>query len=132
MSKTRVAINGLGRIGRAFLKLGLERSEIEIVAVNDLGDEANLAYLLKYDSAYGKSGLDVKAEEGKIVVNGKSIKFLQEKEPAKLPWKDLDIDVVVESTGFFTEYDKARVHIDAGAKRVVISAPAHGHPGELD
>ncbi|HEY4506266.1 MAG TPA: type I glyceraldehyde-3-phosphate dehydrogenase [Candidatus Paceibacterota bacterium] len=131
MKKTRVAINGLGRIGRAFLKLAIDRPEIEIVAVNDLGDEANLAYLLKYDSAYGKSGLDVKAEQGKIVVNGKSITFLQEKDPSLLPWKDLDIDVVVESTGLFTEYDKARVHIDAGAKRVVISAPAHGDPGDL-
>src|SRR3989344_8980997 len=127
MAKTKVAINGLGRIGRAFLKLAIEKPEIEIVAVNDLGDEGNLAYLFKYDSAYGKSGLDVKAGKDEIVVNGKSIKFLQEKEPAKLPWKDLDIDVVVESTGFFTEYEKAKVHIDAGAKRVVITAPAKGN-----
>lgn len=131
MIKTKVAINGFGRIGRAFLKLAIDKKEIEIVAINDLGDEANLAYLLKYDSAYGPSKLNVKAEKGKIIVNDQSIIFLQEKDPVKLPWKNLDIDVVVESTGFFTDFEKAKVHIEAGAKRVVISAPAHGDPGEL-
>ncbi|MEK9171942.1 MAG: glyceraldehyde 3-phosphate dehydrogenase NAD-binding domain-containing protein [Patescibacteria group bacterium] len=110
----RVAINGAGRIGRAFYKLAVERREIEVVAVNDLGDRENIEYLLKHDSVYGKW-------EGKL-----DAKFLQEKDPSKLPWKELDVDVVVESTGFFTEFDKARAHIDAGAKRVVITAPGKG------
>lgn len=114
MKKIRVAINGMGRIGRAFYKIASQRPELEIVAVNDLGDQANIEYLLKYDSVYGKWG-------GKL-----DAKFLQEKEPSKLPWKELDVDVVVESTGFFTEYDKARAHIEAGAKRVVITAPGKG------
>ncbi|OHA83142.1 MAG: type I glyceraldehyde-3-phosphate dehydrogenase [Candidatus Yonathbacteria bacterium RIFOXYC1_FULL_52_10] len=131
----RVAINGLGRIGRAFLKVGIKREEIEIVAVNDLGDMDNMAYLLKYDSAYGKSGLDVHAEKnedgsGALVINGKRIAVLQQKDPAQLPWRDLNIDVVVESTGFFESYDKAKLHLDAGAKKVVISAPAKGEPVE--
>jgi glyceraldehyde 3-phosphate dehydrogenase len=126
--KIRVAINGFGRIGRAFLKVALERKEIEIVAVNDLGNAANLAYLLKYDSAYGVSKFDVKAQEdGKaLIVDGHKVAFIQEKDATKLPWKDLDIDVVVESTGLFTDFAKAKVHLDAGAKRVVISAPAKG------
>jgi glyceraldehyde 3-phosphate dehydrogenase len=126
--KIRVAINGFGRIGRAFLKVARERKEIEVVAINDLGNAANLAYLLKYDSAYGVSPFEVKArEDGKaIVVDGHEVAFVQEKDATKLPWKDLDIDVVVESTGLFTDFAKAKVHIDAGAKRVVITAPAKG------
>ncbi|OHA92046.1 MAG: type I glyceraldehyde-3-phosphate dehydrogenase [Candidatus Zambryskibacteria bacterium RIFCSPLOWO2_02_FULL_51_21] len=111
MKKVRVAINGFGRIGRAFYKIASKRPEIEIVAVNDLGSKDNLEYLLKHDSVYG-------TWDGAF-----DVKFLQEKEPAKLPWKDLDIDVVVESTGFFTTFEKAKVHLDAGAKRVVITAP---------
>jgi len=127
----RIAINGFGRIGRAFFKLSLQRpEEIEVVAINDLGDEENLAYLLKYDSAYGKSGLDVKPLEGKLVINGKEIAFLQERDPSKLPWKDMDIDVALESTGVFRKYEDAKMHLDAGAKRVVISAPAKGEPVE--
>lgn len=124
--KIRVAINGFGRIGRAFLKVARQREEIEVVAVNDLGNAANLAYLLKYDTAYGVAPFDVKAsEDGKsLVIDGKAVAFIQEKDATKLPWKALDIDVVVESTGLFTSYDKANVHIQAGAKRVVISAPA--------
>src|SRR6185436_18537678 len=97
--KVKVAINGLGRIGRAFLKLAVKRPEIQIVAANDLGDLKNLAYLLKYDSAYGPSGLNIEVKEGVLVVEGQEIKILQEKEPAKLPWGQLGIDVVVESTG---------------------------------
>lgn len=126
MKKIRVAINGFGRIGRAFYKVAREREELEVVAVNDLGDIKNMAYLLKYDTAYGVSGFDVSvnADNSSIVVAGSELKYLSEKEPTKLPWKDLAIDVVVESTGLFTSYEKARVHIDAGAKRVVISAPA--------
>ncbi|MCE9628905.1 MAG: type I glyceraldehyde-3-phosphate dehydrogenase [Candidatus Vogelbacteria bacterium] len=125
---TKVAINGLGRIGRAFLKVAITNPDIKIVAANDLGDLENLAYLLRYDSAYGKSGLDVKTDNGSLVVNGQSIKFIQEKDPAKLPWAELGVDVVVESTGFFESYDKAKLHIDAGARKVVVSAPIKGEP----
>ena len=135
MKKINVAINGLGRIGRAFLKVAIERADvkdqIQIVAVNDLGDAENLAYLLKYDTAYGRSGLDVKAEAGALVINGQKIAFVQEKDPTKLPWKSMGIDVVVESTGFFESYDKAHGHIVAGAKRVVISAPAKDEAGAV-
>ena len=128
MQKIRVAINGFGRIGRSFFKLAQEYPELDIVAINDLGDEEQLAYLLKYDTAYGKSGLEVKTGEGVLAVNGKQMAFLQEKDPSKLPWKDLNVDVALESTGFFTAYEQAKMHIDAGAKRVVISAPAKGAP----
>ncbi|HEY4500569.1 MAG TPA: type I glyceraldehyde-3-phosphate dehydrogenase [Candidatus Paceibacterota bacterium] len=134
--KIRVAINGFGRIGRAFLKVAREREEIEIVAVNDLGDIKNMAYLLKYDTVYKTSPFDVTAVEGSdpyLLVDGKKIFYLSEKEPSELPWKKLNIDVVVESTGLFTSYDKAKVHLDVGAKRVVITAPAKGDsttPGE--
>ena len=112
--KLRVAINGFGRIGRAFYKLASFQDDMEVVVVNDLGEQANLMYLLKYDSVYGKWNKPVTA------------KFIQESDMAKLPWRDLNIDVVVESTGFFTEYEKAKGHILAGAKRVVISAPGKG------
>ena len=114
MKKIRVAINGMGRIGRAFYKIASQRPELEIVAVNDLGDKENIEYLLKYDSVYGKWDGGLKA------------KFLQEKEPGKLPWKELAVDVVVESTGFFADFDKARAHIVSGAKKVVITAPSKG------
>jgi glyceraldehyde 3-phosphate dehydrogenase len=128
MATTRVAINGFGRIGRAFFKLAQEYDELEVVAINDLGDEENLAYLLKYDSAYGRSGLSVETTEGKLIVDGHEIAFLQQKDPSQLPWGDMHIDVVLESTGFFTKYEDAKMHLDAGAKRVVISAPAKGEP----
>lgn len=126
MQKTRVAINGLGRIGRAFLKVAVERPELEVVAVNDLGDINNLAYLLKYDTAYGVSKFSVEIVDSKLVVNGKIISFYSETDPLNLPWKNLNIDVVVESTGVFTDYVKANLHRKAGAKRVVISAPGKG------
>lgn len=128
----KVAINGLGRIGRAFLKVAIETPGIELVAVNDLGDPANLAYLLTYDSAYGRSGLSVVAQEGSLTVNGKHIRFVQEKDATKLPWNELGVDVVVESTGFYESYAKASVHLAAGAKRVVISAPAKGDGEGVD
>lgn len=118
----RVAINGFGRIGRAFARRSYNRG-IEIVAVNDLGSLENLAYLLKYDTVYGRAPFSVEAREGALLIDGKEVKFFSEKDPAQLPWKDLAIDVVVESTGFFTDYEKANVHIVAGAKRVVITAP---------
>jgi len=125
MKKIRVAINGFGRIGRAFLKIARERQEIEIVAVNDLGNVENFAYLLKYDSVYGASSFDVKAdtEKNSLIIEGQEIVFLAEKDPTKLPWKQMDIDVVVESTGLFTSVEKSNAHILAGAKKVVITAP---------
>jgi len=129
MAKIRVGINGFGRIGRAFLKIGWEREEIEFVAVNDLGNIENMAYLLKYDTVYRKWEHDVKIEGSDIVIDGKRVKFISEKDATKLPWKDLNVDVVVESTGLFTSFEKASVHLQAGAKKVVISAPAKGDDG---
>lgn len=126
MARIRVAINGLGRIGRAFLKLGIERPELEIVAVNDLGDLENLAYLLRRDSAYGRSGLPIAARGNQLVVADQAIRFIQEKDPAKLPWRDLGVKVVVESTGFFETAAKAKAHLEAGAHKVVVSAPLKG------
>ncbi|MEK7864043.1 MAG: type I glyceraldehyde-3-phosphate dehydrogenase, partial [Chloroflexota bacterium] len=121
----RVAINGFGRIGRQFLKAALERHpELEIVAVNDLADPKMNALLFKHDSNYGTFDGEVSATADSIVVNGRSIKVIQERDPAKLPWKDLGIDIVIESTGFFTDATKAKAHRDAGAKKVIISAPA--------
>lgn len=130
MKKIRVAINGAGRIGRAFYKVARERKEIDVVAINDLSDITNIAYLLKYDTAYGKSPFEVEVSKDKtsFSIEGDEVKYISEKEPTKLPWKDLDIDVVVESTGFFTSYEKAKAHLDAGAKRVVISAPVKDDP----
>jgi glyceraldehyde 3-phosphate dehydrogenase len=132
MQKIRVAINGAGRIGRAFYKVAQARPELEVVAINDLADIKNIAYLLKYDSAYGRSGLDVTvgADMKSLVIAGKSVAYLSEKDPTLLPWKDLNVDIVVESTGFFTKFADARAHIKAGAKRVVISAPAKDDPAD--
>jgi glyceraldehyde 3-phosphate dehydrogenase len=120
----RVAINGFGRIGRCFARAAANEPSIEIVAVNDLGDIKTLAYLLKYDTVYRQAPFEVGAEDGFLQIGKNRAKFLQEKDPAKLPWKDLEVDVVVESTGLFTDFAKAEAHITAGAKRVVISAPA--------
>jgi len=129
----KVAINGFGRIGRAFLKLALTKSELSVVAVNDLGDLENLAYLLKYDSAYGRFDKEVSTAEkdGKkyLVVDGREILFIQEKDASLLPWGALSVDVVVESTGIFDGFEKASVHTKAGAKRVVITAPAKDDDG---
>ncbi len=124
--KVRVAINGFGRIGRAFLKIAWNRPEIEIVAVNDLGTLESLAYLLKYDTVYRTWGHDIQVVEGGMTIDGKMVKFIGEKDTTKLPWKDLNIDVVVECTGLFTAYEKAKFHIDQGARKVVISAPSKG------
>ena len=121
----RVGINGFGRIGRNFFRAVLASgADVEIVAVNDLTSNATLAHLLKYDSILGRLAEDVKASEDEIVVGGRSIKAFAEKDPAQLPWGDLGVDVVIESTGFFTDATKARAHIDGGAKKVIISAPA--------
>lgn len=121
----KLAINGFGRVGRAAFKIAWERSDLDIVAINDLGDIANLAYLLRYDSIYGRYGHKVEARPGLLAVDEAEVRVLREKEPGKLPWKDLDVDVVIESTGFFTDEEGAKAHLAAGAKRVVISAPTH-------
>jgi glyceraldehyde 3-phosphate dehydrogenase len=127
MSQVNVAINGFGRIGRNAFKIAFERSDIKIVAINDLTDTKTLAHLLKYDSSYGTYQHEVTHDETGIIVNGQHIEVLAQKDPALLPWKDHSVDVVIESTGFFTDPAKARMHIDqAGAKRVVLSAPAKG------
>ncbi|MDA8173888.1 MAG: type I glyceraldehyde-3-phosphate dehydrogenase [Nitrospiraceae bacterium] len=119
----KVAINGFGRIGRNFFRTSL-KSGLDIVAINDLTDAKTLAHLLKYDSVHGILDADVKSAEGKLIVNGKEIKVLAERAPEKLPWKDLGIDIALESTGLFTNRDAASKHLQAGAKWVVISAPA--------
>jgi len=119
----RVAINGLGRIGRAALRLILESKELELVAVNDIAPADNIAYLVKYDSVYGRYGEDVYAKDGALQVDKKSFKFLSEKDPAALPWKNLKVDIVIESTGRFTEKQDAAKHLQAGAQYVIISAP---------
>jgi glyceraldehyde 3-phosphate dehydrogenase len=124
--KTRVGINGFGRIGRNAFKVAFERSDLEIVAINDLTDTKTLAHLLKHDSNYGTYHYDVGHDETGIIVDGKHIKVLAEMDPANLPWAELKVDVVIESTGFFVDPAKARKHIDAGAKKVVLSAPAKG------
>jgi glyceraldehyde 3-phosphate dehydrogenase len=124
MMAIRVGINGFGRIGRNFFRASLDRSTIDFVAINDITDAKTLAHLLKYDSVGGILEADVQAKEQALVVNGKEIKVLAERDPAKLPWKELGVDVVVESTGLFTDRDKAAKHLEAGAPRVIISAPA--------
>jgi glyceraldehyde 3-phosphate dehydrogenase len=121
----RIGINGFGRIGRLFLKAVLERHpDLDIVAVNDLADPKMNAHLFKHDSNYGNYKGDVSATADAIVIDGRSVKVLQDRDPAKLPWKALGVDIVIESTGFFTDATKAKAHLDAGAKYVIISAPA--------
>jgi glyceraldehyde 3-phosphate dehydrogenase len=125
MAKTRVGINGFGRIGRNFFRAALERNaDFEIVAFNDLGDVPTMAHLLKHDSVLGNFDGEVEAAGGSLKVNGKELKGFAERDPANLPWRDLGIDVAIESTGFFTNREGAQKHLDAGAKKVVISAPA--------
>lgn len=129
MTKARIAINGFGRIGRLFLRAAFAKASagqagLDIVAINDLGDIENLAYLLKYDSVYRQFGNEVLADGQELVIDGKRVKVLQEKDPTKLPWKAMKIDIAVESTGAFESFEKASMHLTAGAKRVVITAPA--------
>jgi glyceraldehyde 3-phosphate dehydrogenase len=127
---TKIAINGFGRIGRqAFKNIEESHPDLEVVAINDLTDTKTLAHLLKYDSNYGKYGKEISAEEGYITVGKKKFKILAEKDPEKLPWKDLKVDIVLECTGLFTDDAGARKHITAGAKKVIISAPAKEVPG---
>ena len=120
----KIAINGFGRIGRGFMRAAFGREGLEIVAINDLAESARLAYLLKYDSVYGKAPFEVSAGEKTLIIDGKIVHLSAEKDPASAPWKSLGIDIVVESSGYFTEAEKAKAHITAGAKRVVITAPA--------
>lgn len=128
--KTKIAINGFGRIGRNAFKIAFERSDLEIVAVNDLTDTKTLAHLLKHDSNYGTYQHEVTFDDQNIIIDGKPVRVLAEKDPSALPWRDLGVDVVIESTGFFVDPAKAKAHIDAGAKKVVISAPAKGEGAE--
>lgn len=131
----KIAINGFGRIGRLFLRQAIDNPALEIAVINDLGDAENLAYLFKHDSIYHFFSGDVSIEKSDGVnylsVSGKKILIIQEKDPAKLPWKDLGIDIVVESTGVFESFEKAKAHLDGGAKRVVMTAPAKDGDGEL-
>lgn len=131
--KTKIAINGFGRIGRLFFRQAFDEQNFDIVIVNDLGNIENLAYLLKYDSVYRQFPSEIKIDksENKLIIDGKEIKFISEKDSVKLPWKDLDIDIVIEATGVYESFEKAKAHLDAGAKRVVMTAPAKDVDGEL-
>lgn len=122
----KVAINGFGRIGRMVFRAGLNNADIEFVAVNDLTDPPTLAHLLKYDSVHGILGADISHTDHSLIVNGKEIEIYTEKEPARLPWKDIGVETVFECTGLFRERDKAADHLEAGARKVIISAPAKG------
>lgn len=123
---TKIAINGFGRIGRTFFRAAHANPELEIVAINDLAPAENLAYLLEYDSVYGKFKEQITVDGEQLTVGGKKTRILAERDPAKLPWREMNIDIVVEATGIFTSGEKAKAHLDAGAKRVVISAPGKG------
>ncbi|MDI6777580.1 MAG: type I glyceraldehyde-3-phosphate dehydrogenase [Patescibacteria group bacterium] len=122
----KIAINGFGRIGRPTLKIAFEKENLEVVAINDLADDKTLAHLLKYDSLYGVYNKTVETGDGEIIVDGKKIKSLTEPDPAKLPWKDLGVDIVLECSGVFDDWEKAGKHIEAGAKKVILSAPPKG------
>ena len=127
----RIAINGFGRIGRSFFRIAFANSDLDIVAINDLGNLENLAYLLQYDTVYRRYPLQVRVQlPDKLIVEGKEILFFQERNPVKLPWQKLAIDVVIEATGVFTEYSAAQKHLEAGAKKVIITAPAKGEEGK--
>ena len=122
----RVGINGFGRIGRNIFRASLNEPGLEFVAINDITDAKTLAHLLRYDSIHGQLDADVVAEDKVLVVNGKKIQIIQERDPGKLPWKNLEVDIALESTGLFTARDKSELHLSAGAKKVIISAPAKG------
>ena len=128
--KLKIAINGFGRIGRNAFKIAAARDDMQVVAINDLGDTKTLAYLLKHDSNYGTYGHDISFDEDHLIVDKHPVKVLAEKDPSQLPWADLGIDVVIESTGRFTTPEDLKLHLDAGAKKVVLSAPEkteHSH-----
>ena len=126
MSKKLIAINGFGRIGRLVFRIIQERDDLEIVGINDLTDVETLAHLLKFDSSHGRFKGDVKVEGGNILINGSQVKVFSERDPSKLPWGSMNVDVVIESTGVFRSVESASAHIDAGAKKVIISAPGSG------
>jgi len=130
MKPTRIAINGFGRIGRNAFKIAITKPDLEIVAINDLGSLEVMAHLLRFDSVYGTWNHEVAVRPGVLVVDGREIRFVSEKEPTKLPWKELNVDVVLESTGRFVKDGAAKVHLEAGAKRVIVSAPVKG-AGEI-
>src|SRR3989338_4495114 len=127
MKQIKIAINGFGRIGRSFFRAAYGMPDFDIVAVNDLTDTKTLAYLLKYDTVYGRYAKMVEAKDHELDIDGAEVKVFAEKDPAKLPWKELGIDIVIESTGLFASSEKTQAHLDAGAKRVVITAPAKGN-----
>jgi glyceraldehyde 3-phosphate dehydrogenase len=131
----KIAINGFGRIGRAFLKAAIDKPDLDFIAINDLGDPETLVYLLKYDSVYGRFKKEIKFvnEKGSnyLLVDGHKILFLQEKDTSKLPWRELGVDIVIEATGVFESYEKSKFHIEQGARRVVLTAPAKDEDGEL-
>jgi glyceraldehyde 3-phosphate dehydrogenase len=127
--KIRVGINGFGRIGRTFFRMAYDHELMEVVSINDLGNLQNLAYLLQYDTAYGRSPFTVEAGEGELLVDGNPIQFTSIKEPKELTWGEQEVDIVVESTGVFTSYEKSQVHLDAGARRVVITGPVKEEEG---
>ena len=126
MKPVKIAINGFGRIGRSFFRVAYNMPEFDIVAVNDLADTKTLSYLLKYDSVYGRYEKNIEAVDGRLVVNGHHIEVFAQKDPKDLPWGKMGVDIVVESSGFFTSSEKAMTHVGAGAKKVVITAPAEG------
>jgi len=132
MAKLKVAINGFGRIGRTFFRMSEGRDDYEVVAINDLGQAENLAYLLKYDTMYGHAPFPIEVDGDGLTINGRKLALSHEKDPSALPWKSLGIDLVVESTGVFNSYEKAKAHITAGAKRVVITAPVKDDPSKSD
>ena len=132
MAKLKVAINGFGRIGRTFFRMSEGRDDYEVVAINDLGQAENLAYLLKYDTMYGHAPFPIEVDGDNLTSNGRKLALSHEKDPSALPWKSLGIDLVVESTGVFNSYEKSKAHITAGAKRVVITAPVKDDPSKSD
>jgi len=131
MTKKRIAINGFGRIGRAAFKIALEKEDLEVVAINDLTDASILAHLLRYDTAYGQYRKNIEVAEGKLIIDGKDYPVFAEPDPKKLPWGELAVDVVLECTGRFTNKDSASQHITAGAKKVILSAPAKGDDEDM-
>lgn len=124
----KVAINGFGRIGRTFFRMAFNNPDFEIVAINDLGNLENLAYLLKYDTVYGQSQFLISTGNNTLIVDGKEIAFLSERDPKLLPWMKMGVDIVIESTGFFNSYEASKLHLEAGAKRVVLSGPVNDDP----
>lgn len=131
MATKKIAINGFGRIGRAALKIALEKKSLEVVAINDLTEASVLAHLFRYDTAYGRYRKNVEAKDGKLIIDGQEIPVYAEPDPKKLPWGELKVDVVLECTGRFTDKDSSAQHIEAGAKKVVLSAPSKGDDGSV-